>query len=106
MRNTGHPFLLIGKLSRNAYKYWKNVSRQPLVRRVRSTLLWLPTLAVFTQVGYTIRSVTGNSMQVRKHIRPSNPHHTPTFRPWGRGNSSSSSSSSSSVPSIRLSIIC
>ena len=75
MRNTGHPFLLVGNLSRNAYKYWKTVSRQPLVRRVQSTLLWFPTLIVFTQVGYTIRAVTGNSMQVRGHIR------TPMTRP-------------------------
>jgi hypothetical protein len=66
MRNTSHhPFLMASKLSRNAYRYWKNVSKQPLVRRVQSTLLWLPTLAVFTQVGYTLRAVTGNSMQVR-----------------------------------------
>jgi len=71
MRYTSHPFLLVGKLSRNAYIYWKTASRQPLVRRVRSTLIWLPTLAVFTQVGYTIRAVTGNSMQVRKtHPNP------------------------------------
>jgi hypothetical protein len=66
MRNASHPFLLASKLlSRNAYKYWKTLSRQPLVRRVQSTLIWLPTLTVFAQVGYTIRTVTGNSMQVR-----------------------------------------
>lgn len=66
MRNTSHhPFLLASKLSRNAYRYWKTVSKQPLVRRVQSTLLWLPTLTVFTQVGYTVRAVAGNSMQVR-----------------------------------------
>ena len=63
-----HPFRLVGQLSRNAYNYWKNViSRQPFVRRVQSALFWLPTMTVFTQVGCTIRAVTGNSMQVRIH---------------------------------------
>src|SRR6266851_1792510 len=75
MRNASHPFLLASKLlSRNAYKYWKALSRQPLVRRVQSTLIWLPTLTVFAQVGYTIRAVTGNSMQVRST-------HSPTATP-------------------------
>jgi hypothetical protein len=66
MHHPSHPFRLIGQLSRSAYNYWKNVtSRQPLVRRVQSALFWLPTMTVFTQVGCTIRAVTGNSMQVR-----------------------------------------
>jgi len=82
MRNTGHPFLLIGKLSHNAYKYWKNVSRQPLVRRVRSTLIWLPTLTVFTQVGYTIRAVTGNSMQPTLNPDLSRPRDVALFSSW------------------------
>jgi hypothetical protein len=79
MRNASHhPFLLASKLSRNAYRYWKNVSRQPVVRRVQSTLIWLPTLTIFTQIGSTIRAVTGNSMQVRTHtIHKAAPHDTP-----------------------------
>jgi len=57
MHNATHPF-------RNAYKHWKDVtSRRPLVRRVQWVLFWLPTFTVFTQVGCTVRAVTGNSMQ-------------------------------------------
>jgi hypothetical protein len=67
MHNSSHPFRLVGQLSRNAYNHWKNVSsKRPLVRRVRSVLFWLPTIVVFTQVGCTMRAVTGNSMQVRR----------------------------------------
>ena len=70
MHNASHPFRLVGRLSRNAYNYWKNVSsNRYFVRRVQSALFWLPTATVLTQVGCTIRAVTGNSMQVR--IRPS-----------------------------------
>jgi hypothetical protein len=61
MHNPSHPFRL-----RNAYNYWKTVSsNRPFVRRVGSVLFWLPTMVVFTQVGCTMRAVTGNSMQVR-----------------------------------------
>ena len=78
-----HPFRLVGQLSRNAYNYWKNViSRQPFVRRVQSALFWLPTMTVFTQVGCTIRAVTGNSMQVRTHpqsLCPQYPFITPVL---------------------------
>ena len=71
MHHSSHPFRLVGQLSRNAYNYWKNVSsKRPFVRRVRSALFWLPTVTVFTQVGCTIRAVTGNSMQVRVHPIP------------------------------------
>jgi hypothetical protein len=72
MHNANHPFRLVGQLSRNAYNYWKNVSsNRSFVRRVQSALFWLPTATVLTQVGCTIRAVTGNSMQVRIH-----PSHT------------------------------
>lgn len=70
MHNPSHSFRLVGQLSRNAYNHWKNdYSKRPLVRRVRSVLIWLPTIVVFTQVGYTMRAVTGNSMQVRSFVR-------------------------------------
>lgn len=69
MHNPSHPFRrLFGRLSRDAYNYWKDVSsKQPFVRQAQSALFWLPTITVFTHVGCTIRAVTGNSMQVRIH---------------------------------------
>lgn len=68
MHNPSYPFRL-----RNAYNYWKTVSStRPFVRRVGSVLFWLPTIVVFTQVGCTMRAVTGNSMQVRSRSRYGN----------------------------------
>jgi hypothetical protein len=68
MHNATHPF-------RNAYKRWKDVtSKRPLVRRVQWVLFWLPTFAVFTEVGCTVRAVTGNSMQVRTQSTLSQQH--------------------------------
>jgi len=52
------------------------------VRRVGSTLLWLPTLTVFTQVGYTIRAVTGNSMQPTLNPDLSRPRDVALFSRW------------------------
>ena len=78
MHNASHPFRLVGQLSRNAYNYWKNVSsNRSFVRRVQSALFWLPTATVLTQVGCTIRAVTGNSMEVR--IYPSRPICPPQY---------------------------
>ncbi|KAH9998428.1 peptidase S24/S26A/S26B/S26C [Russula vinacea] len=78
-----HPFRLVGQLSRNAYNYWKNViSRQPFVRRVQSALFWLPTMTVFTQVGCTIRAVTGNSMQPTLNPDLSRPRDVALFNRW------------------------
>ena len=66
MHNPSHSFRLVGQLSRNAYNHWKNeYSKRPFVRRVGLVLIWLPTIVYFTQVGYTVRAVSGNSMQVR-----------------------------------------
>ncbi|KAI0000070.1 peptidase S24/S26A/S26B/S26C [Russula vinacea] len=78
-----HPFRLVGQLSRNAYNYWKNVtSKQPFVRRVQSALFWLPTMTVFTQVGCTIRAVTGNSMQPTLNPDLSRPRDVALFNRW------------------------
>ncbi|KAF8484569.1 peptidase S24/S26A/S26B/S26C [Russula ochroleuca] len=83
MHHPSHPFGLVGRWSRNAYNYWKNVSsRQPLVRRVQSALFWLPTMTVFTQVGCTIRAVTGNSMQPTLNPDLSRPRDVAIFNRW------------------------
>ncbi|KAF8505955.1 peptidase S24/S26A/S26B/S26C [Russula emetica] len=83
MHNASHPFRLVGQLSRNAYDYWKNVSsNRPIVRRVRSVLIWLPTIVVFTQVGCTMRAVTGNSMQPTLNPDLSRPRDIVIFNRW------------------------
>ena len=68
MRAAGHSFRNAGRFAHSSsgpHSSWKNRSNNPALRWVWSTLFWLPTLTVFTQVGCTIRAVTGDSMQVR-----------------------------------------
>ncbi|KAI9513200.1 peptidase S24/S26A/S26B/S26C [Russula earlei] len=84
MHNPGRPFRLVGQLSRNVYDYWKAASSttRPFVRRVQSALYWLPTLIVFTQVGCTVRTVTGNSMQPTLNPDLSRPRDVAIFNRW------------------------
>ncbi|KAH9977586.1 peptidase S24/S26A/S26B/S26C [Lactifluus volemus] len=55
-----------------------------LFRRVQSVLFWLPTLTVFTQIGLTVRMVTGNSMQptLNPHLSSSHPRDVALFNRW------------------------
>jgi signal peptidase I len=92
MRAAGHSF-------RNAARFahshsgphsssWKNKSRSsatnnnPTLRWVWSTLFWLPTLTVFTQVGCTLRAVTGDSMQPTLNPDLSRPRDVALFNRW------------------------
>ena len=67
MRAAGHPFRNAGRGFPHGGQQssWKN-RNSPALRWIWSTLFWLPTLTVFTQVGCTVRAETGDSMQVRE----------------------------------------
>jgi hypothetical protein len=41
-------------------------AKHPSVKTALSALVWLPTAIVFTNYGYTVKSVRGRSMQVRR----------------------------------------
>jgi hypothetical protein len=44
---------------------WRTVANsQPLVRKATHALYWLPIAAVFTEYFYTVKLITGRSMQV------------------------------------------
>ncbi|KAI9447842.1 peptidase S24/S26A/S26B/S26C [Lactarius indigo] len=64
---------------------WKNrfsTNSNPALRLIWSTLFWLPTLTVFTQVGCTIRAVTGDSMQPTLNPDLSRPRDVALFNRW------------------------
>ena len=68
MRAAGHSFRNAARFS-HSQSSWKKKNRfsatnKPTLRWVWSTLFWLPTFTVLTQVGCTLRTVTGDSMQV------------------------------------------
>jgi hypothetical protein len=44
-------------------------AKHPSVKTALSALVWLPTAIVFTNYGYTVKSVRGRSMQVRRTTR-------------------------------------
>lgn len=47
------------------FRTWKQfASNSPALRLSRNVIFWLPTGIVFVKYGYTVRVVTGNSMQV------------------------------------------
>src|SRR6266404_1107452 len=69
MRAAGHSFRNACRFSHKSPKFSRKAhfsANNPALRWVWSTLFWLPTFTVFTQVGCTIRAVTGDSMQVRE----------------------------------------
>ncbi|KAI0254901.1 peptidase S24/S26A/S26B/S26C [Lactifluus subvellereus] len=82
MLTAGRPVRYASQLSRNAYRYWKNISKKPPLRQVQSVLFWLPTFIVFTQVGCTVRTVTGNSMQPTLNPDLSRPRDVALFNRW------------------------
>ncbi|KAH9049588.1 peptidase S24/S26A/S26B/S26C [Lactarius hengduanensis] len=88
MRAAGHSFRNAGRFSHSGPKSswtWKNrfsANNNPALRWVWSTLFWLPTFTVFTQVGCTIRAVTGDSMQPTLNPEPSRPRDVALFNRW------------------------
>ncbi|KAI9467213.1 peptidase S24/S26A/S26B/S26C [Lactarius psammicola] len=81
MRTTaGHSFRNAGRFFHSSPKSswtWRNRfsanNNNPALRWIWSALFWLPTLTVFTQVGCTIRAVTGDSMQPTLNPDPITP---------------------------------
>ncbi|KAI0049644.1 LexA/Signal peptidase [Auriscalpium vulgare] len=59
---------------RNAYTSWTKLSStHPVLKWSQTILFWLPTGIIFTKHGFTVRVVTGNSMQPTLNPDPSQP---------------------------------
>ena len=44
---------------------WRKVTSPPAIKWTLSTLFWLPMGICFTEMGYTLKTISGRSMQVR-----------------------------------------